>query len=251
MDFRFHTNARGRIDCIGLHGCADRGVRWEGKLISLTANGQPVWVRTVALRRLSLIGGDETVPAAAKLLTDTELQEEAAYCLERIPGAASTASLMKAMPQVGDSFKPRILAALGHRRADEAADLCATAVASSNVEIALAGASALARIGKHPSVEIKHPDYESLSAWQKTEFDDDMLRFADEQVRRGNAVVGVIIYRTMLDRPEEHLQCAAIIGLSRMSTPEAAGLIFPKLRSENRTVRITAGKAWAAMAKSG
>jgi hypothetical protein len=56
------------------------------QLIALTADGQPVWVRTVALRHLSLIGGDETVPAAAKLLHNAELQEEAAFCLERIPG---------------------------------------------------------------------------------------------------------------------------------------------------------------------
>lgn len=30
-----------------------------GQLIALTATGQPVWARTVALRHLALIGGDE------------------------------------------------------------------------------------------------------------------------------------------------------------------------------------------------
>src|SRR5579872_4254143 len=64
------------------------------QLIALTENGQPAWVRTVALRHLSLIGGDETAPVAARLLTNPELREEAAYCLERIPGAASNAALM-------------------------------------------------------------------------------------------------------------------------------------------------------------
>ena len=51
-------------------------------------------------------------------------------------------------------------------------------------------------------------------------------------------------------RPEEHLQCAAIIGLSKTNTPEAASLIFTKLKSDNNNVRITAAKAWAAMAKA-
>src|SRR2546425_10869717 len=37
------------------------------QLIALTAGG-PAWTRTIALRHLSLIGGDETVPAAARLL---------------------------------------------------------------------------------------------------------------------------------------------------------------------------------------
>ena len=46
---------------------------------------------------------------------NAELQEEDAFCLERIPGRASNAALMSALPEVSDAFKPRILAALGHR----------------------------------------------------------------------------------------------------------------------------------------
>jgi len=40
------------------------------------------------------------------------------------------------------AFKPRILAALGHRRVEEAADLCAAAIASKNLDIAMAGMKA-------------------------------------------------------------------------------------------------------------
>jgi HEAT repeat protein len=220
------------------------------QLIALTANGQPAWVRTVALRHLSLIGGDETVPVAAKLLNNGELQEEAAFCLERIPGSVSTAALMTALPQAGDAFKPRILAALGHRRAEEAADLCAAAIASKDNDIAMAGMKATARIGKKPRIAVKQPNYDSLSGWQKVEYTDSILRFADDQVRRGSTQDAVKHYRDFLNRPEEHLQCAAIIGLSKTNTPEAASLIFTKLKSDNNNVRITAAKAWAAMAKA-
>jgi HEAT repeat protein len=220
------------------------------QLIALTADGLPAWVRTVALRHLSLIGGDETVPVAAKLLRNAELQEEAAFCLERIPGSVSTAALMAALPQVDDAFKPRILAALGHRRAEEAADLCAAAIGSKNIDIALAGMKATARIGKKPTVEVKPPNYDSLSGWQKVEYTDSILRFADEQVRHGGAQDAIKHYRDILNRPEEHLQCAAIIGLSKTNTPEAASLIFTKLKSDNNNVRITAAKAWVAMAKA-
>jgi HEAT repeat protein len=207
-------------------------------------------VRTVALRHLSLIGGDETVPVAAKLLRNAELQEEAAFCLERIPGSVSTAALMTALREVGESFKPRILAALGHRRAEEAADLCAAAIGSKNIDIAMSAMKATARIGKKPAVEVKPPNYDSLSGWQKVEYADSILRFADDQVRRGATQDAIKHYRDFLNRPEEHLQCAAIIGLSKTNTSEAAGLIFTKLKSDNSTVRITATKAWAAMAKA-
>jgi HEAT repeat protein len=218
------------------------------QLIALTADGQPAWVRTVSLRHLSLIGGDETVPVAAKLLRNAELQEEAAFCLERIPGTVSTTALMSALPEAGDAFKPRILAALGHRRAEEAANLCAAAIGSKDVDIALAGMKATARIGKKPTIAVNPPSYDSLSGWQKVEYNDSILRFGDEQVRRGSIGDAIQHYRDFLNRPEEHLQCAAIIGLSKTNSPEAASLIFTKLSSDNSTVRITATKAWAAMA---
>jgi hypothetical protein len=218
------------------------------QLIALIADGQPAWVRTVALRHLSLIGGDETVPVAVKLLRNAELQEEAAFCLERIPGSVSTAALMTALPVVDDGFKPRILAALGHRGAEQATDLCAAAIGSKNIDIAMAGMKATARIGKKPVVAVKPPNYDSLSGWQKVEYTDSILRFADEQVRRGATQDAITHYRDILNRAEEHLQCAAIIGLSKTNTPEAASLIFTKLNSDNQTVRITATKAWAAMA---
>jgi HEAT repeat protein len=220
------------------------------QLIALTADGQAGWTRTIALRHLSLIGGDETVPAAAKLLRNVELQEEAIFCLERIPGAASTRAIMTAMPDVADNFKPRLLAALGHRKAEEATDICAGAMESPNVEVMMAGLKAMARIGKKPSGNVKAPNYDALTGWQKIEYTDSALRYADEQVRRGNVDEGIKYYRDFITRPEEHLQCAAIIGLSKTGSAEAAALIFTKLKSPNNTVRITARKAWTAMAKA-
>ncbi len=219
------------------------------ELIVLTADGQAGWTRTMALRHLSLIGGDETVPAAAKLLANVELQEEAVFCLERIPGKVATQALMSGLPNVSDTFKPRILAALGHRRAEEATDLCAAAIGSPNVEIMMAGLKSTARIGKKPSISIKSPNYDSLTGWQRVEYTDSTLRYADDQARRGNLDDAIKVYRDFLNRPEQHLQCAAIVGLSKTGTPEAAALIFTRLKSNNNTVRITAGKAWAAMAK--
>jgi HEAT repeat protein len=220
------------------------------QLIALTADGGPNWTRTIALRHLSLIGGDETVPAAARLLRNPELQEEAVFCLERIPGKAATQALMAGAREVKDDFKPRVLAALGHRRDEEASELCLQAMGSQNPEIALAGLKAAARIGKKPAGEVKPPDYNRLSAWQQVEFNDSILRYAEEQMRRGNTAEAIKVYREeILQRPEEHLQCAALIGLSKANTPEAAAIIFSKLHSGNHTVRITAGKVWTAMAK--
>ena len=213
-------------------------------LLDLLSNDRPKWVRTVALRHLSTIAGEEAAPRVAKLLQDPELDEEAAFCLERIPGKAATLALIDSLKSVKDTFKPRILAALGHRRAEEATEICAGAMGSPNTEIALAGMKALARIGKKPASPLRPPDYDSLSGWQKVEFADSALRYADAQVQRGNAAEALKLYQLALSAPEEHLQCAALIGIAKIGTAEAAAAIFPRLSSGSSTVRITAEKAW-------
>jgi HEAT repeat protein len=218
------------------------------ELLALAAPGKSKWVRTVALRHLSAIGGDTVVPPAAKILREPELQEEAAFCLERIPGSASDAALMAALSDAKDDFKPRILAALGHRRVAAAAPLCAKAMASPNAGIAVAAMKALARIGRNPGVEMVPPNVESLAGFQQVEFADSMLRYADGMVESGRMAEALGLYKQALDRPEEHLQCAAIIGLGKTRSEQTAALIGPKRSSGQRNVRITAEKVWAAMA---
>jgi HEAT repeat protein len=214
-------------------------------LIGLTDPAYSTWVRTVALRHLSAIGGDASVAPVAKLLRDPELQEEAAFCLERIPGGASDRALMAAFADVKDEFKPRILAALGHRRTAAAAQMVAAAVGSPNLDIAMAALKASGRIGQSPGKAPKGPDYKSLTPFQQVEYADSILRYADAMAPQGKQDEAIGLYQRALDAPEEHLQCAAIVGLAKMRSPKAAALIEPKLKSENRNVRITAGKVRA------
>ena len=50
------------------------------------AGGSELAVRIYALRLLSNIAGEDSVPAIARHLQSAELAEEAVFCLERIPG---------------------------------------------------------------------------------------------------------------------------------------------------------------------
>ena len=202
-----------------------------------------------ALRHLSLVADVDSVATIAKLVPDERLREEVVFCLERIPGKTSEEALHAALDGAAEDFKPRILAALGHRRADEAMGVCLEAMRSSNTTIAMAGMKAAARIGAPTPGDLRLPDYDSLSDWQKIEYTDSMLRYADAQLARGDAEHASRLYRQALDSEEEHLRCAAIIGLAKVDTAEAAAAIYPELGSDDNTVRITAQKAWAAMSK--
>lgn len=201
-------------------------------------------VKTHVLRQLSLIGGDETVPVAAKFLKDPKLREEAAFCLERIPGAAADAALAGAIATAPDDFKARLLAALGHRRSEAGIPHAARAMQSSNKDLAVAGAKAWGRIGKKTTTPVKLPERAGLTEWQKTELLDSQLRFADSQAAAGNEAEAIAIYKAFLNEKEEHWQCAALVGLSKIHRPEAAMAIYTKLKSPDPKVRITAIKAW-------
>jgi HEAT repeat protein len=56
------------------------------------------------------------------------------------------------------------------------------------------------------------------------------------------------VYRSALERPQEHWQCAAVIGLARIGSADAVAAILPKLKSDNRKVRVAAENAWKSMA---
>lgn len=228
-------------------GAPRRAAVVEG-LLGLTGAAYALPVRIHALRLLSHIAGEKAVPAIAKLIENPELAEEAVYCLERIPGQASIEALMAAYPGAPDAFKPRILAALGHRRAPEAAGLCLEAMGSPDPEIALAAVKAFGRIGRQPADQRRFPSPEKFSGWAQIELLDSMLRYADAQREAGNLAEALAIYRVVLKQEAEHWQCAAVIGIGKVGTAEAAAAIFPLLKSSNSKVRITARKAWREMA---
>lgn len=189
----------------------------------------------LAFRLLSLIASEQDVPALARHLSDAKAREEAVFCLERIQGAAPLQALVSAYPAAANDFKPRLLAALGHRRASQAVALCVEALKSTDPEIAAAAARALGRIGAKPATPI---------AWPAAAFDA-QLRYAEH---RPDEALG--IYRSLLARPEEHIQCAALAGLGRLGSPQAAAIIHLHLNSPIRNVRLTARQAWHAIASA-
>lgn len=209
------------------------------ELMALGGGGNPLAARVLACRLLSDIAPESEAGAIAKWLLEADVREEAIYCLERIPGAGVNQVLVGAYRTAPDEFKPRILATLGHRRAGEAASLCVAAMRSGKASISAAAVSAFGRIGKKPAGAFQ---------WPKGADVDAMLRYADHQREQGNGAEAMRIYKAVMGRPEEHLQCAAVIGLARLGTPEAAAAVYPLLKSGNRKVRLTAMKAWKGMA---
>jgi hypothetical protein len=216
-------------------------------LLAVATNG-PLPARVHALRLLSNIAGEDSVPAIAVHLNSPELREEAVYALERIPGNASIQAIMTAYKTASDEFKPRLLNALGHRRAPEAAPFVAVAMRSSDPEIKLAAVRAYGRIGVNTTPPAAFPGPDTFQGWRRNEDMDSELRHADAMVAQGKMADAMAVYKTALASNEEHWQCAAIVGLGKIGTADAAAAILPAMKSDRRTVRITAQQTWRRMA---
>ncbi len=74
------------------------------ELVKLLGHASPK-VRKHALWMLSEIAEDPAVEPMAELLADPEVREDARCALERIPGAAATAALKKALATAPETFK--------------------------------------------------------------------------------------------------------------------------------------------------
>lgn len=217
-------------------------------LLALTGDGNALPVRVHAVRLLSNIGGGDAVPGIAKLLSNAQLREEAIYALEQIPGDASIDAIVAAYKTAPDDFKPRLLAALGHRRAAKGVPLCVEAFKSPNADIVVAAIKAAGRIGVEISPTPQMPDMAKLTPFQRAEVMDAMLRYADAMAASGNATEAMRLYRMAVNSPAPHLQCAGVIGLAKIGTAEAASAILPLTKSGNKQVKIVAQSAWKSMA---
>lgn len=215
-----------------VHGCEKAGADRKRSVAAALLTTPSA----LTFRLASLVAEEASAAQVAQSLSNAALREEAIFCLERIPGTGVDRLLIEAYPKAAVEFKPRILAALGHRRSEAGSSLCASAMSSQNAEIAQAGARAYGRIGKATGGVFRNPD-------------DSQLRFADAQAQAGNPSAAIEIYKLYLARPEEHWQCAGIVGLGKIANPAAVSAILPMLKSANARVRLTAKKTWEDIAR--
>lgn len=215
------------------------------ELLKLLDSG-PDSLKVYALRAFSLIGDDDVVPVIAPWLEKEEMREEAVYALERIPGSVSGRALLDALAKAPRDFKPRIIAALGHRKIEEAVVPLAAIMGESDTDLAIDAMKALGRIGKKVPEGSQTPDLDSLTPRQKAAFLDSTLRYADAQVKNGNGGEASFLYDYFftMDEPEqagEHYHCAAIVGMSKIDSPDVVEKIASRLTYEpSYIVRKTA-----------
>ncbi len=230
-----------------VHGAAkdfdsEKRVAVMNALLEFIGEDQPRKVRVAAIRHLSTVGDEQAVALLVPLLDDPDMREEAVYCLERIPGSACGEALLQAMQAASKDFKPRLIAALGHRKEEAAVRPLMWVMSSGDPDVSIPAMKALARIGKREDVGgVSLPDFDSLSDRNKRAFADSWVRFIEAQVDQGNLEEPEQTYMWMLENSDgEHYKCAAVVGLGRVGNAAGVQAVMKALRSDSYIVRATA-----------
>lgn len=184
-------------------------------------------LKVYGIRALSYIGDEKVIQRIRPFLEDKDLREEAVFALERIPGEAPDITLVAALNEVDDDFKPRIIYALGRRKVENAVEQLANYFDHDNDEIAIRAFEAIANIGKKPDeLNINANRFEGR---HRTMFYDNWLRLADAQAKSGKNDAAIDMIDKVLTIKEEeigeHMHCAAIISLGEIGNTKAKDLI--------------------------
>ncbi len=209
-----------------------------------------LWVSKLALRYLSWIAENDSIPKLKKYLTDADLYEEAAFCFERIPTKEANLAMLQALKQAKDKKqKLRLIIALGHQKENEAVGILSELMNSSDKDIALTAFESLAKIGQKAKSNLTPSQFDNLTDVEKQMRDDTILLLADAFIKRREHVeLAESMLKTMLDKnPEEHMKCGAIISLGKLDKVSAVNNIIAMLNYKpSYIVRDTATKTLAA-----
>ncbi|MGD0781692.1 MAG: HEAT repeat domain-containing protein [Candidatus Aminicenantales bacterium] len=115
-------------------------------LAFLGAKATPT-AKMAVCRHLRLIGGDESVPVLAGMLTAADTSDMALYALAKIPGPTADRALREALVKTSGATQISVMNALGVRGSGQAVPALASFLGQTKSDAAKAAASVLGRLG--------------------------------------------------------------------------------------------------------
>jgi hypothetical protein len=200
------------------HGNAAELKKIEKTLIEVLESKATYAGKQYVCRELSIIGTGESVPALAKMLTDTDLSDMARYALERMPGEAVDKVLLEALPKASGKAKIGIVNTLGERRCIKAVSALKDFVNDSSDESMVGAAiSALGKIGGTDAADILRKARDKVPAKLKTLVCDACLKCAEQFAAKGQRDQAMAIYKELSKEGAPPLvRTAAMRGMSKV-----------------------------------
>ncbi len=212
---------------------ASRAACEQELLAGLGAATQPYAVLALC-RALRLVGSEDSVPALEKLLANEATTDAARYALEKIPGAAAEAALLRSLGATQGQVKTGIVSSLGQMRSPEAVDPLAALIFDPDAGLARAAVISLGRIGGAAGSAALAEAYGKAEGALKTELAYALLGSIDLQIADRDFSAALALADKLLAAPPEALpsalrQAAFKAKLLSLEKPEAARLVLETL----------------------
>lgn len=172
-----------------------------------------------ALRLLSLIGSQESVPALADWMRVRTMRERIRRALERIPGSQATDAFVDALSKTREArWKADLLRTLGARGDLRAKSAVVQAFDVPDPSVRLA---AIAAAGRLPHAQTRRALWKvwerNATEEERTTATDSLLRIAESDFKRGKSRSAEVIYRRLSQEAGSSLiRKAGSVGLERV-----------------------------------
>ena len=179
----------------------------ETELLAVLESDAPAAEKALTCKRLSIYGGERSVPALAALLPDPQLASWARIALEAIPGPAVDQALRKAMEQLDGRLLVGVINSIGVRRNTEAVDGLAGQLQDSDLEVASAAAVALGRVGGARAIRELEQSLPKVNELVRSAVSQAIMLSAERLLAEGNDSEAVRLYDRVrtLDVPVQRI----------------------------------------------
>ena len=161
-------------------------------------SGAAVGEKANACRELKLAGTEKSIPVLASLLTDAELSHPARFALESMPYPAAGAALREALGKATGLARSGIIDSLGQRRDPLAVPLIAPDLATKDLVLVAAAATALGKIGTSEAAALLTAARANAQGTARIKIDDGLLLCADRLRAAGKDDEAAKIYAALV-----------------------------------------------------
>jgi len=177
-----------------------------GRLLAMLENPEATQgCKDFACKKLTLLGGAESVPALAKLIGDDEsLAVLGRYALEQMPQPEAAAALRDALGRTKGRVLIGVINSLGARKDEQAVAALIRLLADNDAAVAAAAAAALGKIGGSQAAAALRAARSKAAPEVRAEIRPALLACAECLVASGNKDEAQAIYRELSgeDEPE-------------------------------------------------
>jgi HEAT repeat protein len=213
----------------------------EAALLKFLQSEATPAAKDFALRELSRIATDKSVPALAGMLAQPETAEMARYALARIPGNAADDALVRALPKAPGSVRIGIVNSLGQRRTQKSVPALRPLLISKEPGLAEAAAAALSDIGDQTALEALGTAKNKAAGPMRERFTDAYIRCAGRLENSGNKSAALKVYRELIGSAEpERIRIAALAGLAANDPASAVPALTTELSASNLDIQAAA-----------